>query len=129
MGNSKKIDNSYVQKIYDLKGSIVKRIVPEEVDNEYTHKNTAVLKDVNILNLQKKLNVLKFRPEDIKQIIEQLSIDIYLLSKFELMDYSLLFCLAFNPKYIEMYPEEFKSDPVTGELIKPYQLKQREYVP
>ena len=51
MGNSKKIDNSYVQKIYDLKGSIVKRIVPEEVDNEYTHKNTAVLKDVNILNL------------------------------------------------------------------------------
>lgn len=69
MGNSKKIDNSYVQKIYDLKGSLVKRVVPAEVNHEYTFKNTAVLKDINILNLQQKLNKLKFRAEDIKKII------------------------------------------------------------
>ena len=70
MGNSKKIDNSYIQKIYDLKGSLIKRIVPEEVDHEVDFKNTSVLKDVNILNLQKKLNMLKFNPDDIKLIIQ-----------------------------------------------------------
>lgn len=61
MGNSKKIDDSYVQKIYDLKGSLVKRNVDAENGKEFDFKNTSVLKDINILNLQEKLTVLKFR--------------------------------------------------------------------
>lgn len=36
--------------------------------------------------------------------------DLNVLSKLNLMDYSMLFCISFNPKYVEFYPEEFETD-------------------
>jgi len=46
MGNTKQIDDKYIKKVYDLKGSMVKRIVKGE---EKEFKHTACLKDQNIL--------------------------------------------------------------------------------
>ena len=46
MGNTKQIGNEYIKKLYDLKGSMVKRIVNGD---EADFKNTACLKDQNIL--------------------------------------------------------------------------------
>ena len=62
MGNTKRgIDSSYVKRMYDLKGSILKREVfakdklgrkiKEQFGAESHFKNTAVLKDVNLMNL------------------------------------------------------------------------------
>lgn len=42
MGNTKQIENKYIKKVYDLKGSMVKRIVKGE---EASFKHTACLKD------------------------------------------------------------------------------------
>jgi hypothetical protein len=64
MGNTKKIESCYIKKVYDLKGSILKREVfgfnrkgeklsREKFGYESHFKNTAVLKDVNLLNLCK----------------------------------------------------------------------------
>jgi hypothetical protein len=50
MGNTKQIPDKYIKKCYDLKGSIVKRIVKGE---ESDFKNTSCLKDQNILGFQK----------------------------------------------------------------------------
>jgi Phosphatidylinositol-4-phosphate 5-Kinase len=47
MGNSKKCDNDYIKKIYDLKGSMSKREVFSGLE-----KNTSVLKDKNLLHLK-----------------------------------------------------------------------------
>ena len=57
MGNSKPIPDKFIKKIYDLKGSIVKRVIKGE---ESEFKNTAYLKDVNILNLAKQENFINF---------------------------------------------------------------------
>ena len=72
MGNTKKIDSSYMRRLYDLKGSILKREVfatdkngkkihsQDEMGHvskikkkliENSFKNSATLKDVNLLNL------------------------------------------------------------------------------
>ena len=45
MGNTKKCEKKYIKKIYDLKGSLVKRIVKGD---EELFKNTEVLKDRNL---------------------------------------------------------------------------------
>jgi hypothetical protein len=42
MGNTKQIENKYIKKMYDLKGSMVKRITKGE---EKDFKNTECLKD------------------------------------------------------------------------------------
>jgi len=39
-----------------------------------------------------------------------MGLDICLLNKFNLMDYSLLFCIEYNPRYVEMYSREFEHD-------------------
>lgn len=62
-------------------------------------------------------------------IIKQMAIDVSFLSQFDLMDYSLLFVIAFNPEYIKKYPEKFqkaKNGEESGELAKPYKLVQNE---
>jgi len=46
MGNTKQIENKYIKKLYDLKGSMVKRIVKGD---EASFKNTECLKDQNVL--------------------------------------------------------------------------------
>jgi len=52
MGNTKRIDNDYVVKIYDLKGSTSNN--RNEKVNEDFCKNTHCLKDHNIMNILKK---------------------------------------------------------------------------
>ena len=40
--------------------------------------------------------------------MKQIGLDISLLQYFNLMDYSLLFVIEINPKYIEFFPNEFE---------------------
>jgi len=127
MGNTKRIDNKYIRKIYDLKGSMVKREVKEKkvpagIKNrpfESTFKNTECLKDINLLNFVKQEMVLKFSKTDLSQIVVKLRRDAVLLQEFNLMDYSMLFVIAFNPNYVREYPEKFECDH-KGNLIEPY---------
>lgn len=36
-----------------------------------------------------------------------MTLDATLLSHFNLMDYSLLFVVCYNPNYVELYPDQF----------------------
>lgn len=47
--------------------------------------------------------------------------DLKMLEIYNLMDYSLLFVVSFNPAYVNKFKEQFISDE-NGELIKPYKL-------
>jgi len=59
MGNSKFAKNNLVNGVFDLKGSLVNRYVPGG-----PHKPTATLKDINLLEMSKERNWLRFREED-----------------------------------------------------------------
>jgi len=65
-GNCKKCKekDKYVKRVFDLKGSMVKRMVPGEY-----HKNSAVLKDKNFLAMKKEESVMLFDKSDIKDIV------------------------------------------------------------
>lgn len=101
MGNTKIIHDDYLVKIYDLKGSTSKN--RNENVNEDFCKNTYCLKDLNIMNILKKEILIKFHSTEIKGILKRMARDLNVLSKLNLMDYSLLFCISFNPKYVEFY--------------------------
>mmetsp|Transcript_8448 Transcript_8448/g.12893 ORF Transcript_8448/g.12893 Transcript_8448/m.12893 type:complete len:136 (+) Transcript_8448:2578-2985(+) len=66
MGTSALCDNNYVRYKFDLKGSLVKRIV-EERDIE---KNTTILKDKNLLKIRKNHSILNFQVDEIQKIIK-----------------------------------------------------------
>ena len=121
MGNTKKIPDHCVRRIYDLKGSLVQR---EVKGKESSFKNTACLKDINILNLQDQEVILKFDKETQIKVMKQMSSDVRLLNRFGLMDYSLLFVIAFNPNYVKKFPEQFEQE--NGVLVKPYKLVKKE---
>ncbi|KAI9140810.1 SAICAR synthase-like protein [Paraphysoderma sedebokerense] len=76
--------NKDIHEIYDLKGSSVGRFISEE---EAKGNPKAVLKDINWMNRQRKLEL---GPEKRKAIIEQLEKDVEFLKKSGIMDYSLL---------------------------------------
>ena len=84
---------------------MVKRIVKGDEEN---FKNTEVLKDQNILSFQHDEIFLKFQEQDIKKIIDRMEYDISLLQSFNLMDYSLLFVVAYNPEYVKLNKNDFK---------------------
>lgn len=105
MGNTKRIQNEYIVKLYDLKGSTSDN--RNEKVNENFVKNTYCLKDINIMNTLKNEILVKFHNSEIKGILKRMARDLNVLSKLNLMDYSLLFCISFNPKFVELYPEEF----------------------
>ena len=77
MGNTKQIDDNYIKKMYDLKGSLEKRVVKGE---EKDFKNTACLKDINILSLVKNENLINFCSEDIQRVMKKIQYDATLLS-------------------------------------------------
>mmetsp|Transcript_41115 Transcript_41115/g.62483 ORF Transcript_41115/g.62483 Transcript_41115/m.62483 type:complete len:159 (+) Transcript_41115:395-871(+) len=59
-------------------------------------KPTSTLKDLNLLEIKtqyknKEIDFLHFKEQDLERIGKQIRIDIELLKKFKLMDYSLLF--------------------------------------
>jgi 1-phosphatidylinositol-4-phosphate 5-kinase len=115
MGNSKKCKDEHVKRIYDLKGSMVNR---EVIGDESSFKNTAVLKDKNYLRLRADQKCIRFHEKDIDKIMDQMGMDITLLKQFNLMDYSLLFVIEYNPKFAIKNPHFFKHDS-NGELSYP----------
>jgi len=62
-------------------------------------KPTATLKDLNLIELCKKKLLLNLRPEDIRELMDAIDRDSELLSKHNLMDYSLLFAIEKNDAY------------------------------
>ena len=73
--------------IYDLKGSMVSRIV------KGTYKPTATIKDQNLLLDTKRRTLLRFRAADRRRVMKAMERDVKMLRKFNMMDYSLLFCI------------------------------------
>lgn len=65
-----------VEKVFDLKGSIINREVKES-----DIKDTATLKDVNLQKLTKDEVVLLFQPKDRLSIMEQIYVDIKFLQQ------------------------------------------------
>lgn len=49
MDNTRKCKDKHVKRIFDLKGSLIKRKVKDDINKT---KNTYVLKDVNFLDLK-----------------------------------------------------------------------------
>jgi hypothetical protein len=90
MGNTKQIDNEYIKKIYDLKGSLSGREVecpgcdltkvrchgkgaldaPHEYEEFF--KNTSVLKDINFLNIHQDEVLMKFHKQTAKRVAKQM---------------------------------------------------------
>jgi hypothetical protein len=78
-----------IEHVFDLKGSRKNREVTSD-----NIKNTSTLKDLNLLKIKlDKPKMLRFIKEDREKILDLLSDDVEILTKFNLMDYSLLFCL------------------------------------
>ena len=98
MANTIRCDSSsYIQHVFDLKGSVINR----EVTKIKGLKNTSTLKDLNLQKIKKQyqcknVDMIKFHQKDIDLIKEQLKKDVELLKKFKLMDYSLLFAIEKN---------------------------------
>lgn len=76
MGNTKFCKNENLECVFDLKGSMVNRIVKGK-----NLKNTATLKDKNLLKICTEKMILRFKQEDIHHIMEQLELDVRLLKK------------------------------------------------
>ncbi|GJJ15000.1 hypothetical protein Clacol_009271 [Clathrus columnatus] len=73
-----------IHETYDLKGSTVGRIYPEE---KAAHNPRAVLKDLNWIDRKRQLEL---GPEKRAYLAEQLRLDLEFLKKVNVMDYSLL---------------------------------------
>lgn len=83
--------------VFDLKGSIVKRLVKGHITSK-----TTTLKDQNLLKLNLKYreeNWLNFPKIDRQRIMKAMVSDVDMLCKFNLMDYSLLLCIQKNPDF------------------------------
>lgn len=91
---------SSVLGVFDLKGSMVNRIVKGK-----NFKPTATLKDKNLLAMNQEKIWLRFSEKDRKQIMKIMRIDCKLLSTYNLMDYSLLTCIQENPDYTTVMRE------------------------
>jgi hypothetical protein len=99
MGNTKKSNDANIVNIFDLKGSFVNREVVGK-----GLKNTATLKDINLLNLAKSnSSLLMFREEDRQELMENLERDIVMLRDKNIMDYSLLLAIEKNPEWRDPY--------------------------
>jgi len=94
MGNTKKSNDKLIEHVFDLKGSFVNREVKGK-----NLKNTATLKDLNILNLCQEKIFLRFRKNDRIELLSILEADAEMLQSHNIMDYSLLFAVEQNPNY------------------------------
>lgn len=97
MANTVNLRGKNLKYMFDLKGSLVNR----ESKMKKNHKASSTLKDVNLLDVKMKENILKFTPEDKKQIMDAMKYDIPILKKGNIMDYSLLLAIEENPFYVE----------------------------
>ncbi|CDW83493.1 phosphatidylinositol phosphate kinase [Stylonychia lemnae] len=94
MGNTKKSNDKMIEHVFDLKGSFVNR---EEKGKNL--KNTATLKDLNLLALKKEKFLLRFKKDDRQEIIDMMERDSEILKAHNIMDYSLLFAIERNSHY------------------------------
>lgn len=105
--------SSMITNVFDLKGSVINR----DVKLTKKHKNTSTLKDLNLQRIKKENQLInndfiKFKPDDIDQIKEQIRKDVELFKKFNLMDYSLLFAIekvGSNDSSLKSKPEKSES--------------------
>ena len=104
-GNVSQCDDKYIKSRFGLKGSVVNR--EEKSENL---PNTHLLLDLNLLQLKAKELVMLFSPEDTEEIMKRIGTDVCLLQAHNLLDYSLLLAVEYNPRYVKMYPNEFQQD-------------------
>lgn len=81
--------------MFDLKGSLINR----ESKMQKDHKPSSTLKDVNLLDIKKNENILKFSPEDARNIMNTIRKDVPILKNGNIMDYSLLLAIEENPHF------------------------------
>lgn len=91
--------------VFDLKGSMVNRIVKGK-----NFKPSLTLKDKNLLAMNQEKLWLRFSEKDRKEILKMMRTDVRLMSKYNLMDYSLLLGIQENPDYMEVRRESAKSN-------------------
>ena len=89
-----------IQGIFDLKGSMVNRIVHGK-----SFKPTATLKDRNLLQMNQEKLWIRFSDKHRRQILKMMRTDVKLLQTYNLMDYSLLMCIQENPDYVSVLKE------------------------
>ena len=115
MGSTAMTTDGHVKKVYDLKGSLVKRYNKGDEtkvtqrEKEAKFKTSSALKDVNFLKMRKEENFVRFTKKDAEDIMRRISIDISLLREFSLMDYSLLVIVEHNPNYVEKYQDQYRT--------------------
>jgi hypothetical protein len=87
---------SAIQRIFDIKGSKVKRDVPMTT----TTKNTAVLKDINLLRLiDNEPKLLNFMKGDLKMLNSVIKRDVNFMLGLGIMDFSLLLAVEKAGKF------------------------------
>lgn len=91
--------------VFDLKGSMVNRIVKGK-----NFKPSTTLKDKNLLAMNQEKLWLRFSEKDRKEILKMMRTDVKLMSKYNLMDYSLLLGIQENPNYMDARREYAKSN-------------------
>jgi len=94
---------SRIERVFDIKGSIVKRDVPMKLDT----KKTATLKDVNFLKLtNENPRLVNFLKGDITKLNDVLRSDVFFLRSHGVMDFSLLFAIEkFVPESLNIKGE------------------------
>ena len=66
------------------------------------YKPDATIKDQNLLQDTHRKSLLRFSANDRRRIVKAMERDVKMLKKFNMMDYSLLFCIQNNPRYQEL---------------------------
>lgn len=95
MGNTMK--TKYLKRVFDLKGSMVNREVKFKPGEQ--PKPSSTLKDKNLLNYMKGADkFVNFNSRDQAEIVRQMKRDSEFLMSKNIMDYSLLFAVEYNPK-------------------------------
>lgn len=86
MGNCLKFENKYdITRVYDLKGSKVKRHV--KTNNALS---STTLKDINFMQNKRYMQEVNLNAEDARDLLKVLRKDSEMLAAHEIMDYSVL---------------------------------------
>lgn len=86
MGNCLKFENKYdITRVYDLKGSKVKRHV--KTNNALS---STTLKDINFMQNKRYMQEINLNAEDARDLLKVLRKDSEMLAAHEIMDYSVL---------------------------------------
>lgn len=95
MANTVNLKGNKLKYMFDLKGSLVNR----KSKMKKKHKPSSTLKDLNLLKIKKKENIVRFSAEDRKQIMKIIKRDVSLLESCNIMDFSLLLAVEENYGY------------------------------